>query len=431
MPNGGWGEKVKHTCFDHNTAEGCKQAKYRFHHKGAQGALRVDDCQEGCKDGDSREPGAVGDDPSVPTEKSGWWWAQLEQLAVAPVWDAQGTPWPAAPGEVPGVPPGANGGGAEYLEEAQSGSLRWLALRREIVQRAQAAGRAGTGTTEVERMRFQREVRGVRAQVPLISERAHLLAVALKDWAVVAFLVRGAACGVGFPFADKEPSEPYVVTNYMGSEHEAAMAAEIAKELAAESSTRAAFFHAESRLWAWWSGSVSLFGNRALPGIFMRYTRAIVGSMQSQGVPCVGYLHDLFMVAGMAEEAQGHMDLLIEFATMLGFKAIWAKCEGPAKRDFYPFTSKAKTHINCLELFAQCGGPAVWAHKREGWMLVVCIDNQCALYTVADDARRQRFEGLNTWANLPFSVMYEILVNFLRYKRRRQMGTGACFLMPV
>eukprot|EP00854_Cymbomonas_tetramitiformis_P034702 gene34702-biopygen35778 len=76
----------------------------------------------------------------------------------------------------------------------------------------------------------------------------------------------------------------------------------------------------------------SPFGNRALPGIFMRYTRAIVAWMQAHGVPCVGYLDDFFMVARTAAEAQKMMDLLIEFVTMLGFKVNRAKCEGPARR---------------------------------------------------------------------------------------------------
>ena len=52
-------------------------------------------------------------------------------------------------------------------------------------------------------------------------------------------------------------------------------------------------------------------------------------------------------------------------------------------------------------------------------------------WSAVDDARVQEFDGLNAWANLPFSVMLEILRNFLRCKRRRQMGTAACFLVPV
>ncbi|KAK3285319.1 hypothetical protein CYMTET_7070 [Cymbomonas tetramitiformis] len=42
-----------------------------------------------------------------------------------------------------------------------------------------------------------------------------------------------AGTGVGFPFAGEEPDEPYIVENYVGDEHEEAMTAELAKEMAA------------------------------------------------------------------------------------------------------------------------------------------------------------------------------------------------------
>ncbi|KAK3237098.1 hypothetical protein CYMTET_52807 [Cymbomonas tetramitiformis] len=51
--------------------------------------------------------------------------------------------------------------------------------------------------------------------------------------------------------------------------------------------------------------------------------------------------------------------------------------------------------------------------------------------SAANDAHKQHFDGLNAWANLPFSVMYDIFVNFLRCKRWRQMRTGGRFLVPV
>ena len=38
---------------------------------------------------------------------------------------------------------------------------------------------------------------------------------------------------------------------------------------------------------------------------------------------------------------------------------------------------------------------------------------------------------MNAWGNLPFSILKEILVNFLRVKKRQQWGTAACFLVPV
>ena len=77
------------------------------------------------------------------------------------------------------------------------------------------------------------------------------------------------------------------------------------------------------------------FGNRALPGIFMRYTRAIVGWMQAQGVPTVGYLDDFFCVAKSKAEAEEIMMMLVEFVSLLGFKVNSAKCEGPGRRIAY------------------------------------------------------------------------------------------------
>ncbi|KAK3240388.1 hypothetical protein CYMTET_49750 [Cymbomonas tetramitiformis] len=74
------------------------------------------------------------------------------------------------------------------------------------------------------------------------------------------------------------------------------------------------------------------FGNRALPGIFMRFTRAIVAWMQAHGVQCVGYLDDFFCVGRTAAEAEETMMLLVEFVSFLGFSVNMAKCEGPAKR---------------------------------------------------------------------------------------------------
>eukprot|EP00854_Cymbomonas_tetramitiformis_P034680 gene34680-biopygen35457 len=71
------------------------------------------------------------------------------------------------------------------------------------------------------------------------------------------------------------------------------------------------------------------FGNRALPGIFMRYTRAIVAWMQAQGIPCVRYLDDFFMVAATREAAEEMMMLLVELVSFLGFRVNSAKCEGP------------------------------------------------------------------------------------------------------
>ncbi|KAK3285279.1 hypothetical protein CYMTET_7105 [Cymbomonas tetramitiformis] len=179
-----------------------------------------------------------------------------------------------------------------------------------------------------------------------------------------------AGTGVGFPFAGEEPDEPYIVENYVGDEHEEAMTAELAKEMAA-----GRIF--DARDW--------------LP-------RA---------------------------EAQEMMDLLIEFVTMLGFKAVGVDAGGTDRqpdRDDWQFSP-----VLFAEVDEEFGPFTLDACVASSWANAFCVRS----WSAEDDARKQRFDGLNAWANLPFSVMYEILLNFLKCKRKQQMGTGGCFLVPV
>ncbi|KAK3250510.1 hypothetical protein CYMTET_40110 [Cymbomonas tetramitiformis] len=372
-----------------------------------------------------------------------------------------------------------------------------------IVRGARARGLAGTGTTEEECMRFQHEVRRVGAQVRRMSERAHLMAEARNDWPDVAVLVKGAACGLGFPFAGEEPDKPYVVPNYVGEEHEEAMTKELAKGKLKYRPvwdfSRPSFVGVNDWIQRQKDEVTSVKDAYSLlrPSMYMvkvdleegvmRYTRAIVAWMHAQGVPCVGYLDDFLMVARTEAEAWEMMDLMIKFVTMLGFKVAsklhemrveaatgplrWRKPELPLgllafcsqvvwglslytrQWDFYPFTSKAKSLIDYLELFVVWWALAPWtAHKLSVWTLVVRIDNQEVLWLQDRDDwqfssvlfaemneefgpftldAKQRFDGLNAWTNLPFSVIYDILVNFLLCKRWQHMNTGVCFLVPV
>jgi len=96
----------------------------------------------------------------------------------------------------------------------------------------------------------------------------------------------------------------------------------------------------------------------------------------------------------------------------------------------------------------------VWRQDRDDWMLSPAewhaLDVEFGPFTVdacvapsranafcavswsrVEDARVQPFDGHQAWGNLPFSIMYEILVNFLRCKKRQQMGTSGTFLVPV
>ncbi|KAK3243213.1 hypothetical protein CYMTET_47120 [Cymbomonas tetramitiformis] len=131
------------------------------------------------------------------------------------------------------------------------------------------------------------------------------------------------------------------------------------------------------------------------------------------------------------------MDLLIEFVTMLGFKgfALIAATAGRSRvvvstgvaqdlkdRDDWQFSPVLFAEMD--EEFGPFTLDACVASSRAN---AFCVRS----WSAEDDARKQRFDGLNAWANLPFSVMYEILLNFLKCKRKQQMGTGGCFLVPV
>ncbi|KAK3247075.1 hypothetical protein CYMTET_43418 [Cymbomonas tetramitiformis] len=589
-------------------------------------------------------------------------------------------------------------------------SKKWPAIREKLLRRATQERMEATGTMEHERARYVQEVQSVGAAVPLLTERAHLMAAAFEDWHDVDFLVRGAACGIGWPSRPMEMDEPFHVPNYVGDKHMEAMECEIEKEL-----LEARIFPADDRrpwgvsalgmveklrngkvkyrpVWdysrpcdvgvnarielekdkfssvkdayallrpGYWMVKVDLdsayrsvgvasqfwpaqcfefggvrymdarapFGNRALPGIFMRYTRAIVAWMQAQGIPCVGYLDDFFMVAATREEAEEMMMLLVELVSFLGFKVNSAKCEGPEQlmeflgvelstsggvctaaiskdrvdfvdldtiedvirryngrkvvlfreedffatdlsgtkgmgglmderfflhswedvrkmiqKPWFPFRKGVpeSEHISYLELFAVWWAVVLWGRHVQGRTVVIRINNQCALRQVAkwwgppeylpllkqlfltcvrydirlrpvyittkdnkladllsrmqlrqfhmehcafmratvwrqdrddwmlspaefhsldmefgpftldacvapsranafcavswsreEDARVQRCDGHQAWGNLPFSIMYDIIVNFLRCKKRQQMGTSGTFLVPV
>eukprot|EP00854_Cymbomonas_tetramitiformis_P004751 gene4751-biopygen4688 len=309
----------------------------------------------------------------------------------------QGAPLPAAPGTAPAVLPAGTRCGEHYPEAAETRSARWPALRAAIVSGAKARGLSGTGTTEEERLRFQQEVRSVGAQVPLMSERAHLMAEALKDWPDMAFLVRGA---VGFLFAGTEPDEPHVAENYVWEEHEDAMTKELAKELAA-----GRIFDTRD----WLPRGVSALGmvERLRKGKLKYrpvwdYSRPpFVGvndwiDLQKDEFTSVKDAYSLlrpgrWMVkvdleeayrslpvtvlgqrsasSGAAcAEAQEMIDFMIEFVTMLGFKVNRAKCEGPSRLFGIPWR-KPESLLGLLAFYAQ----VVWGlslYTRQGFALV-------------------------------------------------------------
>ncbi|KAK3235627.1 hypothetical protein CYMTET_54188 [Cymbomonas tetramitiformis] len=150
------------------------------------------------------------------------------------------------------------------------------------------------------------------------------------------------------PGREIEVDESYRVPNYVGPEHMDVMRDELRRESEAghiflgrwhlplsiialgmvEKVRKGKRFEFEEERWM---DARAPFGNRALPGIFMRWTRAIVAWMRARGIPTVGYLDDFFCVLETKEQAEEAMLLLVEFVTFQGFKVNSAKCEGPSQ----------------------------------------------------------------------------------------------------
>ncbi|KAK3276943.1 hypothetical protein CYMTET_15020 [Cymbomonas tetramitiformis] len=145
------------------------------------------------------------------------------------------------------------------------------------------------------------------------------------------------------------------------------------------------------------------FGNRALPGILMRYTRAIVAWMHAQGVPCVGYLDDFFMVADGREEAGERMMLLVEFVSFLGFKVNSAKCEGPAQV------------MEFLGVLLSTEGPKCTAAINEDRVaFVLSTAKEVRELATRGPVRRRKLESL--WGLLAFSS--QIVYGLTLYTRK-------------
>eukprot|EP00854_Cymbomonas_tetramitiformis_P000782 gene782-biopygen662 len=347
-------------------------------------------------------------------------------------------------------------------------SARWPCIRQQLAARATREKMEAAGTAEHERARYVQELKAVGAAVPLLTERAHLLAAAFEDWHDRDFLVRGAACGIGWPSRQVEADGPFRVPNYVGKEHEEAMEREIEKELSERrifpertgcrggpvwdfsrpvadgvnaridldkdkfSTVKDAYALLRPGLWMVkvdldsayhsvgvasqfrpaqcfeWGGVRYMdvrapFGNRALPGILMRYTRAIVAWMHAQGVPCVGYLDDFFMVADGREEAGERMMLLVEFVSFLGFKVNSAKCEGPAQV------------MEFLGVLLSTEGPKCTAAINEDRVaFVLSTAKEVRELATRGPVRRRKLESL--WGLLAFSS--QIVYGLTLYTRK-------------
>ncbi|KAK3255631.1 hypothetical protein CYMTET_35195 [Cymbomonas tetramitiformis] len=169
------------------------------------------------------------------------WWRGLVPTSFVPVWDVAGLPLRREGQPAPGdatfqVFPMPVSEHSPELWALLEGSRvrvshRWPALREDILRRATKEHFEATGTAEHERAQYVQECHDAGVAVPLLTERAHIVAAAFAGWHDVEFLVRGAVCGVGWPYKPVEMAEPFRVPNYVGSEHMEAMGKEIANEL--------------------------------------------------------------------------------------------------------------------------------------------------------------------------------------------------------
>ncbi|KAK3282729.1 hypothetical protein CYMTET_9547 [Cymbomonas tetramitiformis] len=112
-------------------------------------------------------------------------------------------------------------------------SRLWPPLLRKLWQDTTTVSLAAAGTSVTQWQEFISDLRDAGASVPNMTANACRMAAAFKTDPDKVFLVRGAACGVGFPFKSVPEDTFYTVENYVPAEHWEAMNKEIRKERAA------------------------------------------------------------------------------------------------------------------------------------------------------------------------------------------------------
>ncbi|KAK3267852.1 hypothetical protein CYMTET_23616 [Cymbomonas tetramitiformis] len=400
--------------------------------------------------------------PKLPAEvvASERWWADLRADEFIPVWDVLGGPrrharvplrWEVE--RIAPLPVTHTCPDTWRLPEEPGRvrmSTRWPALREKILQRATIENMEACGKGENERRCYEEEGERVGCSIPTLTSRAPLVAVAFQDWHDVDFLVRCAACGAGWPSGEIEVGEPNRVPNYVGPEHMDVMRDEIRRE-----SEEGRIFRTRWRLplsiialgmvekadmetayrskgiasmyWTHqcfefdgerWMDARAPFGDRALPGIFMRRMVRMPHQV----------LEDLAVLKQVVRQYRGKRVVLErrlvderDFATdasgtlgvweKLFFILSWADLARLPQRPWFP------------SRVYEFGPFTVDACVAESKANSYCYPS----WSRMKDARVQKFDGHNAWGNLPFSGMLSIIENFLRCKRRQLWGTAACF----
>ncbi|KAK3236851.1 hypothetical protein CYMTET_53033, partial [Cymbomonas tetramitiformis] len=144
---------------------------------------------------------------------------------------------------------------------------------------------------------------------------------------------------------------------------------------------------------------------------------------EAQGVPCVGYLDDFFMVARTAAEAQEMMDLMIEFVTMLGFKAVGVDVGEELLEELavaveryqdgaYAESTQRSYDTGVKAFLTFCGVRRQWDRPAKPVMPITLRD----LARMAEFADMESITGLALWA--------AILVGFYGLFRKDNLTVG-------
>ncbi|KAK3267786.1 hypothetical protein CYMTET_23679 [Cymbomonas tetramitiformis] len=124
-------------------------------------------------------------------------------------------------------------------------------------------------------------------------------------------------------------------------------------------------------------GKACTFDPCRLPwGIFALGMMEKLRNGKAQGIPCVGYLDDFFMVAATREAAEEMMMLLVEVVSFLGFRVNAAKCEGPEQLMEFLGVELSTSGEVCTAAINKDRVDFVVRTAKEGRTVVVRIDNQ-------------------------------------------------------
>ncbi|KAK3242377.1 hypothetical protein CYMTET_47929 [Cymbomonas tetramitiformis] len=126
----------------------------------------------------------------------------------------------------------------------------------------------------------------------------------------------------------------------------------------------------------------------------------------------------------------------------------------PSKENQFADAPSRKEMRMFFELHKEWKAEFLWRKNRDDWKMFAgvlekldrrfgpfsvetCCDafgaNRQTLvcWTVRQDYSTQDWAGLTAWCNPPFSRILSILLHFLACKRRQNVGTSACFVIPV